>query len=124
MATYLGVKFDKRQTWKPHITQAEGKARKKLAMMRKLAGTSWGASEQILKTVYQGTVRPHLEYNSTAWSTTAKTNQQALDKVQNQALRIITGATKSTPISFMEKLTGIQPLQERRRGKGVYQTIQ
>ena len=26
-ATYLGVTFDKRLTWKPHIAQAETKAR-------------------------------------------------------------------------------------------------
>ncbi|KAK7108945.1 hypothetical protein V1264_013078 [Littorina saxatilis] len=30
-ATYLGVTFDKKQTWKPHIHNAEAKARRKLA---------------------------------------------------------------------------------------------
>ena len=74
-ATYLGVTFDKRLTWKTHTLRTEGKARKKLAVMRKLAGTTWGANEQILNTVYEGSVRPVLEYSSTAWSTTAKTNQ-------------------------------------------------
>ncbi|XP_052249844.1 uncharacterized protein LOC127857490 [Dreissena polymorpha] len=119
--TYLGVTFDKRQTWKPHISRIERTARRKLDLMRKLAGITWGANEQILKTIYLGTVRPTMEYSSAAWSTTAKTNQQALDKVQNQALRIITGATKSTPIAFMEKLTGIQPLHERRQTKVLLQ---
>ena len=116
-ATYLGVTFDKRMTWKPHITKAETKARRKLAILRKLAGTTWGANEKTLKTVYQGSVRPHLEYGSTAWSTCAKTTQQALDKVQNQALRIITGAMRSTPIKDMEQLTSIQPLNQRREAK-------
>ena len=50
---YLGVTFDKRLTWKPHTLRTEGKARNKLAIMRKLAGTTWGANEQILKTVYE-----------------------------------------------------------------------
>ena len=77
--------------------------------MRKLAGTTWGANEQILKTVYEGSVRPVMEYSSKAWSTTAKTNQQFLDKIQNQAPLIITGAMKSTPITFMEQTTAIQP---------------
>ena len=113
-ATYLGVTFDKRLTWKPNIAQVEGKARRKLSIMRKLAGTTWGADEQILKNMYQGTVRPHLEYGSTAWSTTAKTNLQCLDKVQNQAMRIMTGAMKSTPIQLMEQVTGKQLLEERR----------
>ena len=45
-ASYLGVIFDKRQTWKPHIVPPEGKARKRLAMMCKLAGTTLGAEEQ------------------------------------------------------------------------------
>ena len=116
-ATYLGVTFDKKLTWKPQISKAEAKARRKLAIMRKLAGTSWGANEKVLKNVYQGSVRPHLEYGSTAWSTTAKTHQQSLDKVQNQALRIITGSMKSTPIAAMEETTGIPPLKQRREAK-------
>ena len=115
--TYLGVTFDKRQTWKPHVQKAEAKGKRKMAILRKLAGTTWGANERIMKTVYEGAIRPQLEYGSTAWSTSAKTNQQALDRVQNQALRLITGAMKTTPIQAMEKVTGIQPLQERRDTK-------
>ena len=76
--------------------------------MRKPAVATWRADEQIIKTVYEGSVRLVLEYSSTAWSTTAKTNQQFLDKIQNQALRIITDAMKSTPITFMEQTTAIQ----------------
>jgi ribonuclease HI len=119
--TYLGVTFDKRLTWKPHIQKAENKARRKLAIMRKLAGTNWGASEKTLKTLYEGTVRPHLEYGAPAWSTASKTNHQALDKVQNQALRIMTGAMRSTPIKTMENLTGVPPLQSRRDAKTLIQ---
>ena len=62
-ATYSGVTFDKRLTWKLHTLCIEGKARKKLAILRKLAGATWGANEQILKTVYEGSVRPILEYS-------------------------------------------------------------
>ena len=89
-ATYLGVTFDKKQTWRPHIQKAEAKAIQKLAILQKLAGTSWGANEQILKRVYQGVIKPHFEYGSSAWSTAAKTYQQSLDRVQ-----IITGSAKS-----------------------------
>ena len=120
-ATYLGITFDKRQIWKQHIAKAEAKARRRLAILHKLAGTTWGASEKILKTVYQGTVRPYLEYGSTAWSTTAKTNQQALDKVQNQAPHLITGAMRSTPITEIKRLTGVQPLGQRRDAKDMMQ---
>ena len=119
--TYLGVTFDKRQTWKPHLQEAETRARRKLALMRKLAGSTWGADERTLRTVYEGAVRPHLEYGSAAWSSASKSTLQSVDKVQNQALRLITGAMKTTPISAMEKVTGIQPLQDRRNMKTLLQ---
>ena len=65
------------------------------------------------RTVYEGAVRPHLEYGTAAWSSTSKYTLQSVDKVQNQALRLITGAMKTTPISEMEKMIGVQPLQDR-----------
>ena len=68
---YLGVNFDKRQTWKSHIGIAEAKARKKLNSMRKLAGTTWGANEKILKQVYHGNIRPSLEFGSGAYISAA-----------------------------------------------------
>lgn len=121
--TYLGVTFDRRLTWKHHVESAEAKARRKLSIMRKLAGTQWGANEKILKTVYQGAVRPHLEYGSNAWMTATKTHHQTLDRVQNQALRIITGGLRSTPIEKMEHTTNIQPLSKRRECKAMTQAV-
>ena len=85
--------------------------------MRKLAGTQWGCSAEVLKQVYQGTVRPHLEQGSSAWISAAKSHKDKLEKVQNQGLRIITGAMKSTPIVKMQEITGIEPLQKRWEGK-------
>jgi hypothetical protein len=41
----VDVTFDKRMTWKQHITSAEAKARRKMNIMRKFAGTKWGAIE-------------------------------------------------------------------------------
>ena len=84
--------------------------------MRKLAVTTWGANEQILKESVRGIseTRPGVQLNS---STTAKTNQQSPDNIQNQTLRIITGAMKSTPIAFTAK----QPLQQRRQAKVLLQ---
>ena len=39
-STNLGITFDKKHTWKPHIQKAESKARRKLSILRKLAGNS------------------------------------------------------------------------------------
>ena len=115
--TFLGVTLDTRLTWKPHLEAVEVKATRKLAIMKKLAGTTWGANSDILKQVYTGVVRPVVEYASTIWDTTSKTNKSKLDRVQNMSLRIILGAVRSTPIQQMEKTTDLQPLECRHEYK-------
>ena len=66
-------------------------------------------------------MRPHLKYGSTAESICVKTTQQALDKVQNQALQLINLHDGVNSINAMEQLTGIQPLKERREAKNMMQ---
>ena len=84
-----------------------------MAVMKKLAGTRWGTNIKILTQVYTGSVGPHLEYASSAWSTAAKVNTDHLTKVQNAGLRLITGGTKTTPIAAMEKVAGLLSPEER-----------
>ena len=71
----------------------------------------------VLTQVYTATVRPHMEYTSSALSSAAKTNLDQLTKTQNAGLRIITGGMKTTPISELERTTGLLPLGERREEK-------
>ena len=101
--TFLGVKLDTRLTWKPQIEKMERSGLQILALMRKLAGTTWGVDSSILTKVYTATVRPTMEYAPTTWGTAAKTNKSRLDKDQNMALRVILGAMKTTPAHDMEK---------------------
>ena len=39
---YLGVTFDKRLTWKQNTQRTESRAKVRLALMKKLASTTWG----------------------------------------------------------------------------------
>ena len=112
--TFLGVKLDTRLPWKPHIKDMETKSIKKLAVLKKLSGSHWGANSKILKTVYIGAVRPSLEYGVSAWATAANTHTNKLDKVQNMT-RTILGALKTTPKAEMEKTAGGEPLESRRQ---------
>ena len=68
---------------------------------------------KILTQVYTGSVRLHLEYAPSSWSTAAKANTDHLTKVQNASLRLITGGVKTTPIAAMEKVAGLLSLKER-----------
>lgn len=115
--TYLGVTFDRRLTWKQQTEKVEVRAKVRLALMKKLTSTTWGADATILKKMYIGSVRPVLEYGVTAWGTAAKSNFDRVSKVQNQAARIITGAMRSTPIQELETITGLEPMEDRRDTK-------
>ena len=64
--TFLGVKSDTSLSWKPHTEDMETKSINKLAVLKKLCGTHWGANYKILKTVFVGAVRPSLEYGASA----------------------------------------------------------
>ena len=86
----------------------------RLAVMKKLTSTTWGSDIVPLMRLYTGRVRPVLEYDMTAWGTTAKFNSDPVSKVQNQATRIIAGAMKSTPIVKVEAIAGLQSLDDRR----------
>ncbi|XP_014291088.2 uncharacterized protein [Halyomorpha halys] len=83
-------------------------------MMKRLTGTKWGASQDVLSTVYKSYVRPNLEYGAELLISSSKAALEKLDKIQNQALRIITSGVKSTPITAMELQAGLEPLQDRK----------
>ena len=55
--TYLGVIFDKRLTWKQQTEKIEARAKVRLALRKKLAGTTWGADAVTLLRLYTGRVR-------------------------------------------------------------------
>ena len=77
-----------------HIENTAAKARRRLNIVKKLVNTKWGANKQTLRQLYLGYIRPTLEYSSAALSTATHTNLAPLHKVQNQALRFISGAMK------------------------------
>ena len=118
--SYLGITLDRRLTWKPHLNKAQARAKLRLGIMRKLAGTTWGADMNVLKKLYVGRVRPVLEYGMSAWATTSQTNFEKVQRVQNCAARIITGSLRSTPINRYSPfhLYNVQiQMQPRRHGK-------
>ena len=110
--TFLSVKLDTRLTCKPQIEKMERSSLQKLALMRKLAGTTWGADLSILTKVYTATIWLAMEYASTTWITAAKTNRIRLDKIQNMALRVILGAMKTTPVHDGKKNSQCRPTWE------------
>ena len=111
--TYLGVTLDRRLTWKNQLQKNQARAKIRLVLMKKLSCTEWGADQNLLKKLYIGRIRPVLEYGMAASSAAAKSNSSKLSRVQHQAMRMMTGAMRSTPISAMETVTGLQHLEDK-----------
>ena len=68
-----------------------------------------------------GYVRPVLGYGITAWGTASDSNFNKLARIQNQNIRVITGAMRSTPIHSMETQTGLDSLNYKRSLKTIIQ---
>jgi hypothetical protein len=107
-AVYLGMTLDTKITGFTQIDKTRKAAKMRHAFIKRMAGVDKGASTEVLTTKYKTFVRPVLEYGNLI-SHLAK-----LNRVQNQALRIATGAAKSTLIVAFEMQTNTPPLIARR----------
>ena len=58
---YLGVTFDPRLTWCKQIENVQKNGIRRTSLLKKLAGTSWGADMKVFKKTYVGYVRPVIE---------------------------------------------------------------
>ena len=79
-------------------------------MLKRLAGIKWGSSSKTLNTTYNMYIKPVLKYCGEVLITTHKCNKKILEQTQNQALRLITGAVKSTPTEALRITTNNKPL--------------
>ena len=109
-AKYLGVIFDNRLTWTPHINYIAGKARRRLNILRAVAGTTWGASKRTLLSIYKAVIRPILLYGSVAYASSYSCHTNKLQAIQYAALRICAGAMRGTSANDLLVHMGELPL--------------
>ncbi|XP_035229940.1 uncharacterized protein LOC118201888 [Stegodyphus dumicola] len=108
---YLGVTFDCKLTWKPHVEDLYNHATKRLSVLKRLAGARWGCTAQTLLQTYHSFILPLLTYCCEPLVVAVENVLYTLAKIQNQCLRIVPGAVKTTPIDAMFMLTGDKPLR-------------
>jgi ribonuclease HI len=112
--TFLGMIFDRRLTWGPHISSLHARCSGDLRLMSVLAARKWGADFESLKRIYISLIRPKLDYSSFLYSTAAPSHLIKLDRIQYAALRIILGVLRCTPTCLLEAEANIMPLTIRR----------
>ena len=106
----LGLILDPKLTWKPHIDTLVDQCTRRLNLMKVIASKNWGADLSTLRTFYLAFIRSKIGYAAEIWSSCCKSQLERLCRIQNSALRLITGALKTTPVSALEVETDIPPL--------------
>ena len=76
--------------------------------------TKWRADRQTLIRLYLALIEPKIEYGSEVYSSACRTYLDSLQPIQNSAIRIATGAFKSSPILSLHAESGLQPLKQYR----------
>ena len=112
---FLGVTYDCRLTWGPHITNVVDRTKKTFNLMRSVAGQSWGASKKALLTIYRALIRSRLDYGCEAYYTACNTQLQRLDTIQSKCLRLCCGAFRTTAVNALQQDCGEMPLHLRRK---------
>ena len=109
----LGVKFDTMYTFTPHINDTISKAKKRLNILKSLAGSTWGQDKDTILVTYKSICRSVLEYAAPIWSPSiSETNWVHLQAVQSKALRIATGCVTKSAIDHLHQESKVIPLKE------------
>ncbi|XP_055714426.1 uncharacterized protein LOC129808680 [Phlebotomus papatasi] len=114
---YLGVTLDRTLTYKPHLEKTAKKTSSRVNLIQKLAGTTWGADAQSLRTATLALVYSAAEYCAPVWHNSAHVHK--VDTQLNNAMHLITGTVKSTQLPWLPVLSNIAPPKLRREAAAV-----
>ena len=80
--------------------------------MRKL---KYSISRNALNQIYMSYLLPVVEYASVVWDGCSERDSQTLQKIQNEAARLVTGLTRSVSLENLYKECGWLTLSQRRK---------
>ena len=94
-----------------HINYIKDKASARINIMRRL---KYKLDGKLRESIYISFIRPLLEYGDTIWDNCTQYEKYELDKIQNEAARIATGATKLVSLTNLYNEIGWESLSKRR----------
>ena len=100
---HLGLTLSSNGQWHSHIDDSITSASKVLGIMRKL---KFNFSRTALNQIFLSYIVPVLEYSCIVWDSCTVQDMNPLQKVQNEAARILTGLTRSVSIENLYRECG------------------
>ena len=111
---FLGLIFDSRLTFIPHLRNLRTKAQKAIGLIKVVAAKGWGADRLAKTTLYRALVRSKLDYGSMVYGSARPSYLKMLDPVQHQAIRLCLNAFRTTPVESLHVEANEMPLDLRR----------
>ena len=98
----LGVTLERSLTFNAHIDKLTTSLSTSLRALQAVAHSKWGWQKHNLRSIFFAFVRSRLDYAAPAWQPwISTTNMERLDRLQNRALRLVTGQLLSTPLEAL-----------------------
>ncbi|GBN12421.1 putative RNA-directed DNA polymerase from transposon X-element [Araneus ventricosus] len=98
---FLGVVFDRKLTFLPHILHLRKKCERSLNILKVLSRTSWGADRTSLLRVYQSVILSRIDYGCMVYGSARPTVLRRMDTIHQSALRICSGAFRTSPVESL-----------------------
>ena len=114
-AKFLGVIFDKKLTFLPHIKDLKLKCQNALNAFKILCSPEWGGDTNTLLQLYNSLIRSKLDYACQIYGSAKPSYLKMLNPIQNQGLRLATGAFRTSPETSLHVETNTLPLELRRK---------
>ncbi|GFW49995.1 putative RNA-directed DNA polymerase from transposon X-element [Trichonephila clavipes] len=112
---FLGVIFDCKLTFLPHVLYLRKKCERSLNILKVLSNTLWGAERLSLIRVYQARILSLLDCGCVVYGSSRTSLLKRLDTVHHSALRICSGAFRTLPVTSLYVVCHQPPLGLRRR---------
>ena len=97
----MGLLFDKKLSFIPHIKALKAKCLKALDVLKVLSNTNWGGDRSVLLNLYRSLVRSKLDYGSIVYGSARKSYLKSLDTIHHQGLRLALGAFRTSPVESL-----------------------
>ena len=110
---FLGIIYDKKLTFIPHIKYLKNKCTKAQQLLRVVAHTEWGADYKTLIKLYRSLVRSQLDYASFIYRSARRSYLKELNSIHHEGLRLVLGAFRTSPVDSMHVEAHETPLQLR-----------
>ena len=100
-AKFLGVIFDQRFSFLPHLKYLKSSCQKALNVLRVVGHTDWGADRTTLLKLYRALVRSKLDYACMIYGSARASYLKTLDSIHHAGLRICLGAFRTSPVQSL-----------------------